>query len=209
MDPARARTYDLDDWIESAPAFSRPLVSEVRRWIQRWEPDLTESIKWNNLCFSGRKLVCALSACKKHAGFSFFRGTELPDPHRLLTGQETNTSILTLRLTSLDDLDRDALRTLLHAAVEFDADPSIPPAPRQRREPLPMPDFFAEALEKQANAAAGFHSLSPTGQREYLVWLSTAKRPETRAARLEQTLAALASGLKWAQRKQANPRALH
>ena len=38
-----------------------------------------EAIKWHMLCFSGRKLVCGLSACKKHLGITFFRGTELRD----------------------------------------------------------------------------------------------------------------------------------
>jgi len=48
----------------------------LREWILTWEPDLNESIKWNMLCFSGRKLVCGMSACQKHLGLAFFRGTD-------------------------------------------------------------------------------------------------------------------------------------
>ena len=180
------------------------MAEQFVEWILNWQPDLTESIKWNNLCFSGRKLVCGLSACKHHLGIFFFRGTELPDPKKLFTkGGENNTNIRSVRVESLEIFDREAFRALLRAAVEVDSDPAIPPAPKVKRKPWPVPSFFKKALaEKRHRAAAeGFRKLSPSCQREYLVWLSTAKQPETRAKRLKQTLAALATGRKWAQRK--------
>jgi hypothetical protein len=97
------------------------MANQLREWILGWEPDLTESIKWNMLCFSGRKLVCGLSACQHHLGVTFFRGTELPDPAQLFNeGGENNTNIRSMRLTALDGLNREALRSLLRAAVELE-----------------------------------------------------------------------------------------
>jgi hypothetical protein len=203
MDVSRAKTTDPDEWLEAAPDFSRPIVAELREAIFRTAPDLAESIKWNMLCFTGRKLVCGLSACKRHVGIAFFRGTELPDPARLFSGGEGNTNIRSIRLTSSSELNRKAFAALLLAAVELDLRPDVLPAPKVKREPWPVPDFFAAALEKNLAAAAGFRALSPSCQREYLVWVSTAKRPETRDARLQQTLAALATGRKWADRRAA------
>lgn len=187
-----------------APDFSRPLTLRVREWIQHCEPDLEEAIKWNTLTFSGRKLVCGLSACKKHLGIVFFRGTELNDPARLFDPVgEGNTNIRSIRITTLEHLDRRAFETLLHEAVELDDRRDVLPAPKVKREPWPVPDFFSAALAQKKNrkAAEGFAKLSPSCQREYLVWLTTAKRQETRAARLTQTLAALAHGRKWIERK--------
>lgn len=66
MDCSRARTRDPAEWIRLCPSFSRPLAEQFQEWILTWEPDLTESIKWNMLCFSGRKLVCGVSACQRH-----------------------------------------------------------------------------------------------------------------------------------------------
>lgn len=204
MDCSRARTKDPGDWLQTCPDFSQPLAEQVVEWFLVWEPDLSESIKWNMLCFSGRKLVCGLSACKQHLGITFFRGTELPDPAKLFSpGGEANTNIRSIRVVTLGGPVRDALRNLLHAAVGLDADPTIPPAPKAKRKPWPVPAFFKRALAEKRNRAAaeGFKKLSPSCQREYLVWLSTAKQPETRARRLAQTLAAIRSGRKWAQRK--------
>jgi hypothetical protein len=204
MDCSRARTKDPAEWAETCPEFSSPMANQLREWILTWEPDLTESIKWNMLCFSGRKLVCGISACKYHLGVTFFRGTELPDPARLFNeGGESNTNIRSMRLTTFDGLTRQALRSLLHAAVELDADPTLPPAPKVKRKQWPIPAFFKKALAEKRNRAAAenFRKFAPTYQREYIVWLTMAKQPETRARRLKETLAALAKGRKWAQRK--------
>lgn len=202
MDCSRARTKNPSEWLETCPDFSWPLAEKVHEWILTWEPDLSESIKWNMLCFSSRKLVCGLSACKQHLGVTFFRGTELPDPSKLFTQQENNTNIQSIRITTLEDFNRRAFQDLIHAAVALDAEPSIPPVPKVKRTPWPMPDYFAKALKKDKPANAGFQKLSPSCQREYIVWLATAKRPETQEKRLKETLAALTSGRKWIDRKQ-------
>ena len=205
MDVNRARTNNPIEWLETCPEFSWPLANQLREWILTWEPDLSEAIKWNMLCFSGRKLVVGLSACKQHLGLSFFRGTELPDPAKLfIEGGENNTNIRSLRLTSLDDIARNALRELLHAAVELDSEPALPPLPKKKRKPFPIPDYFAAALKQKNNriAAENFQKLAPSCQREYIVWLTFAKLPETRARRLKETLAALRKNRRWAQRKE-------
>ena len=210
MDCSRARTKDPIEWLETCPDFSWPLANQLREWILTWEPDLTESVKWNMLCFSGRKLVCGMSACKHHLGIAFFRGTELRDPTGLfIAGSEGNTNIRGIRLTTLEGLNRSALQELLRAAVELDAEPSLPPLPKRQREPFPMPDYFTKALRKNRAAAEFFRGLAPTYQREYIVWLTFAKLPGTRARRLADTLKALAKGRKWAQRKSAHRLSRH
>lgn len=203
MDVSRTNTRDPEAWLDLAPEFSQVMARQVRGWIQRWEPDLTESIKWHMLCFSGRKNICSLSACKKHLGITFFRGTELREMTKLFDGGEGNTSIQTIRVTSLDDLDTQAFRRLLHAAVALDADETTKPPPQKKRAEWPMPAALAKALKKNPAAAAGFKSLSISCQREYKVWISTAKQEETIQRRVKETLRALASGKKWAQRRDA------
>jgi len=202
VDVRRSQTKDPIEWLETRPEFSWPMANQLREWILEWEPDLTESIKWNMLCFSGRKLVCGISACQRHLSMAFFRGTELADPAKLFTaGGENNTNIRSVRFTALEEIDRGAFRELLRAAVELDAEPSVPPLPKKKRKPFPVPDYFAKALAKNQRAAQFFASLAPTYQREYIMWLTSAKLPETRARRLKETMAALVAGRKWAQRK--------
>jgi uncharacterized protein YdeI (YjbR/CyaY-like superfamily) len=200
MDSPSRHTRDPETWLDLAPAFSQDMARQIRSWIQRWEPDLSESIKWNMLCFSARKLVCGISACKKHLSIFFWRGTELRELTDLFIGGEHNTSIQSIRITSLSDLNPNALRRLLHEAVALDLDERIKPPPPKKRNEWPMPEALAKALKKNKRASAGFNAMKKTYQREYKVWISTAKKPETIAKRLQITLRALENGKKWMQR---------
>jgi uncharacterized protein YdeI (YjbR/CyaY-like superfamily) len=201
MDVRPSRTNNPDVWLETCPEISRALCETVREWILTWEPDLSESIKWNMLCYSGQKLVCALGGFKKWAGITFFRGAELPDAAVLCDQGAGNASVMTLRFASMETLDRWALKRLLRAAVHLDE--TVPPL-RPVREPRPLPEMpveLARALRNNGAAMRFFESLKPTYQREYLIWVGTAKRAETRQQRLAETVAALTAGRKWAQRK--------
>jgi len=200
MDARASRTKNPDDWMDSCPEVSRPICEQLREWMFRWHPDLKESVKWNMLCYSGRKNVVAIGGFKKHAQIAFMRGTELEDPSGLFTGGENNTNIRCVNLKTLEDINTRALRELLRTAVALDANPHIPPIPPKKREEWPMPEVLAKALKKNKAAAAGYESLKPTYQREWKVHVSTAKQPETIARRLAEAIKALERGRKWAQR---------
>ena len=61
-------------------------------------------------------------------------------------------------------------------------------------EPLPndrVPDELSRALRKNKKAAATFAALAPSHKREYVGFITEAKKPETRARRIEKTVAAL------------------
>jgi uncharacterized protein YdeI (YjbR/CyaY-like superfamily) len=196
----KTRVKNIDDWLAKAPEFSRPICAQLREWIFQWEPDLNESIKWGMASFSGAKLVCVLGAFKKHATIFFPRGTELPDQAALFN-QGAGTRMRAIRITTLEGFNRPALRALLRAAVLLDAEPAALPPPPAKRKPLPMPDFLKKALKENPKSAAGFKTLAPTYQREYINWLRTAKRPETRAQRLAVTHTAVAAGRKYSDRR--------
>jgi uncharacterized protein YdeI (YjbR/CyaY-like superfamily) len=202
MDVRASRTQNPNRWLDTCPAFSRPVCEQLREWMFRWQPDLKESVNTNMLCYTGRKRVVAIAGFKKHAQMVFFRGTELPDPAKLFVGGEDNTNIRNVNVVSLDGVKVKALQQLIHAAVMLDANPDILPTPPRKREEWPMPEALDAALQKNKKAAAGYESLKPTYQREWKVYLSMTKRPETLEKRLAETIHALERGRKWAQRKE-------
>ena len=51
-----------------------------------------------------------------------------------------------------------------------------------------VPEALAEALAQDAEASEAFDALSYTHRKEYAVWIAEAKRPETRARRVAETL---------------------
>ncbi|MBE2186808.1 MAG: DUF1905 domain-containing protein [Rhodothermales bacterium] len=58
------------------------------------------------------------------------------------------------------------------------------------------PSDFAEALAHAPDAAAVFDRLAYTHRREYVQWIEDAKKPETRARRIEQAVTRLVAGQK-------------
>jgi hypothetical protein len=61
---------------------------------------------------------------------------------------------------------------------------------------IAVPDDLAAVLKKNAKARAFFESLSLSNQRGYVDWIEQAKKPETRATRVEKTVELLSEGKK-------------
>jgi uncharacterized protein YdeI (YjbR/CyaY-like superfamily) len=59
-------------------------------------------------------------------------------------------------------------------------------------ESLKMPADFKTALEANRDARANYDALTASGKKRYLLWINNAKRPDTRARRVEDALAKLA-----------------
>ena len=67
-------------------------------------------------------------------------------------------------------------------------------APRPR---IPrLPGYIAKALKANSSAWKFFRKLAPTYRRDFVVWIHTAKRPETRARRIRESISLLAAGKK-------------
>ncbi len=61
---------------------------------------------------------------------------------------------------------------------------------------LEMTEAFAQALNNNPEAEEFFKSLAPTYQKQYLLWIATAKRPETRQKRIDESVKLLLEGKK-------------
>ena len=61
-------------------------------------------------------------------------------------------------------------------------------APRE----TPLPEDLAAALDEDARAF--FDGLAPSHRKEWVRWVEEAKKPETRATRIERTAEALKAG---------------
>jgi uncharacterized protein YdeI (YjbR/CyaY-like superfamily) len=89
---------------------------------------------------------------------------------------------------------------------ELDASVLLAPAGREAaptanayapRPKVPLlPAYVAAAFRSNAKAWKTFQALPPRERRNYVVWIHTAKRPETRERRIRESIARLAAGEK-------------
>jgi uncharacterized protein YdeI (YjbR/CyaY-like superfamily) len=101
------------------------------------------------------------------------------------------------KITSLDDLPDDAtlVRYIKHTMTLLETGvPSRAPAPAKPKPAPKMPADLAAALKKNKTAAKTFENFSPSHRKEYIAWITEAKRDETREKRLATTLEWLAQG---------------
>jgi uncharacterized protein YdeI (YjbR/CyaY-like superfamily) len=67
---------------------------------------------------------------------------------------------------------------------------------RSRFQKVTLPDDFAKALKKNKQQHIFFNALSFTNKKEYLEWIVTAKREETRTERIKGSLEKMEKGWK-------------
>lgn len=63
-----------------------------------------------------------------------------------------------------------------------------------------VPSELQAALKKSGRARAFFDELSYTHKKDFVTWITDAKREETRRRRLDETLRLLEAGVKWKDR---------
>ena len=187
----------IDAHIAKAAEFAKPILRHLRKLVHEACPEAEETLKWSSPTFVYRgKILCGMAAFKGHCTFGFWHvGMEAelgPD------GDKANTAMGSLgRITSLDDLpsDRAMLRYIRKAVALNDSDaPARPRLSKRPAAPLAVPGDLAAALKKNKAAAATFEKFSPSARKEYIEWITEAKRDETRQQRLATTLEWLAEG---------------
>ncbi|TAK15034.1 MAG: hypothetical protein EPO38_04380 [Rhizorhabdus sp.] len=190
----------IDVYIERAAPFAQPILTHLRALLARTCPDGEETLKWGmpNILYRG-KILCNMAAFKAHATFGFWHnravtGVDTPEAQADAMGQFG-------RLTSLSDLPDDTtLATMVARAIALIDDGAKAPRPlKHPKPPAELPADLAAALTSSPGAAATFDSFPPGQRREYIEWITGAKREETRVKRLTTAIAQLEDGkrLNW------------
>ncbi|MEO7503952.1 MAG: YdeI/OmpD-associated family protein [Sphingomicrobium sp.] len=182
----------VDAYVAKAQPFAQPILSHVRNRVHAIVPDVEEAIKWGMPAYTrGGAILLITAAFKAHAALNFWRGGEIGD------GSAKAGAMGQLgKIASLDDLPAD----LDHLIVEAARLAALAPAPRKPKaapkasaDPHPA---FAEALAANPGAQAHFDAFAPSHRREYIDWINSAKRDETRAKRIASALDWIGQGRK-------------
>jgi uncharacterized protein YdeI (YjbR/CyaY-like superfamily) len=180
-----SRDPRIDAYIARQAEFARPILEHLRAAVHAAYPDVEEAVKWGMPAFLHQgKLLCTMAAFKAHATFGFWKGALVAATE----GLEKRAMGQFGRLTSLADLpDEATIKALVGKAVALAEQGAKVVRPKKHpKAELAMPDDLQAALEAKAGAAAHFAAFSPSAQREYLEWVTEARRPETRAKRVAE-----------------------
>ena len=187
------RDKRVDAYIAKSQDFAKPILEELRARVHEHVPGVEEDIKWGFPAFMYKgRIFFGMSAFKAHCGAGFWhplmRTVENKSPEGI--GEFG-------KITAVAELPtRAAFAKLLKKAKQLSDDgvegPKRAPPPKDRK--VVVPDDLAALLKKNAKARATFDGFSYSRRKEYVDWITGAKREETRAKRLATAITQLAEG---------------
>jgi hypothetical protein len=68
----------VDDYIEGAPDYAKPILTRVRDAIHAGCPEVEETIRWRAPSFDHHGILCNIAAFKAYAGVMFWKGALIP-----------------------------------------------------------------------------------------------------------------------------------
>jgi len=178
----------IDEKIARAAPFARPILEHLRALVHKAVPDAGEAIKWGmpHFLYMGKN-IAAMASFKAHCSFSIHGESHEAEGMGTLG-----------KIASHADLPSDAvLAARLEAAMgridrgEKEAWRQAPPKPKPE---INVPQDFSAALAGNPAAARYWDGLAPSHRYEYLEWITSAKRDETRVKRVGQAIEWLAEG---------------
>ena len=182
----------IDAYIDRQAEFAKPILTHLRAIVHEACPDCEETLKWSMPSFVyKRKILAGFAAFKAHASFGFWSGSQVVD-----TSDKGATAMGQFgRLTSVGDLpDRKTLIALTKKAMKLIDDGVRPVRSKHEKPPFTVPQDMRAAIDANAAAKACFDTFPPSARRDYVEWITEAKRDETRAKRLAQAVEWLAEG---------------
>ena len=180
----------VDVYIKRAKPFARPILKHLRKIVHTGCPDAEETIRWNSPFFDQKGVICFMAAFKEHCVFGFWKGSVIfGDKHKGAMGHFG-------RITSIEDLpNAETLIGYVRKAAELNEAGVKKSRPRSRaKQKITVPSDFKAALKKNAKARKTFENFSYSHKKEYVDWITDAKRDETRKRRLETAIKWLAQG---------------
>ena len=185
----------IDAYIAKAADFAQPILTHLRELVHAGCPDVQETMKWSMPHFDYKGMFCGMAAFKEHCSFGFWKGQLIMGrSQRSVDGEGMGHFG---KIASLADLPGDnvLLGYIKKAVALNDAGVKKPKPPGSKvKQKLVVPDYFTAALKKNKKALATFEGFSYSHKKEYVEWITEAKRDETRTQRVTTALQWLAQG---------------
>lgn len=186
-----SRDPRVDAYISKAAPFAQPILGHVRTVVHAACPEVEETIKWSFPHFDYKGILCSMAAFKGHCTIAFW------NPIQVVGDAAKDGAMGEFgRITSMEELPPDeVLAGYVRKAVALkDAGVKVSRARRDTKREAEVPGDLARALAGAPEAAATFEGFSPSHRREYVEWITEAKRDATRQRRIARAIEWLAEG---------------
>lgn len=175
---------EISTYIDSLHPFAKAICKKLRSIILKADASIKEEWKWGPH-YSSNGMVCGYGGFQKHVKLTFFNGSGMKDPKQLFNHCVDNEFSRSIKYTDISEVDEKLLTEYVKESVALN---------RQgyKREvkdkTVTVPADLQEALSKNKTAAKFFNDLSYGYKKEYVEWVTMAKREETRKDRITKVV---------------------
>ncbi len=195
----------IDAYIEKAADFAKPMLERTRKAFHKACPQVVETMKWSRPFFEHEGPLGFMAAFTKHASFGLWRAKDLPDPESMF--EHTDNTLM--GFNKVGDIKAFPTQAVLVAyvkrAVKLNESRAAEKTSAKgtkkksaRKKPVraapKTPADLAAALKKNKKAKATFDAFPPSAKRDYVEWITGAKREATRDKRLATAIEWMAEG---------------
>ena len=188
----------VDAYIARQPDFARPILEKIRKAVHKGCPDVEEAIKWGVPHFMFNGILGGMAAFKNHVSFGFWRSKELDDPAGLFeSGTGKKASMCNAHFHTAKEVpNQKILVDYVKRAAKLNETGKPKKKAAKKKISTKLPSDLSDRLKKNKKAKTFFDSLAPSHKRDYIEWITEAKRDATRQKRLETTIEWLGEGKK-------------
>lgn len=174
----------IDKGISELEPFAQVICKHLRKLILSADPELIEDWKWGpNYYLNG--MVCGYWGFKKHVSFVFFQGSILKDKKKILLENPGNVHNRHIKFTNVSQINDALILEYLFEAI--DNNRKGLKIVETKDKTIDVPDDVTEQFKK-AKVLTYFESLAFSHRKEYIQWIESAKKEETRTKRIQQTI---------------------
>lgn len=158
--------------------------------------ELVETKKWGMPVFTWNgKNVVGYAGMKNHFGLWFYNGVFLSDPYGvLINAQEGKTKAMRQwRFKSLEEMEESKILEYLKEAIQNEKEGKSWKI--EKSSMLKIPELFKEKLQADSKLKESFEGLTPYKQKEFIEYISEAKRDTTKMIRLEKIIPLILEGI--------------
>ena len=164
----------------------KELLKELRKIVGNHP--FEETLKWGMPTYVyDHKNLIGIGAFKNHVAMWFFQGALLKDKENLLhNAQEGKTKAMRqIHFKEISDINEPVISRYLQETIENQRNGlTVQIAKTVKKGPLPVE--LSNLLKEDPSIADSFFRLTPGRQQEYAVYISSAKRAQTKSDRLKK-----------------------
>lgn len=180
----------IEDYIELAPENQKVILQKIRKLLLNSKFNLVEDWKWGpNYSFNG--MICGYAYFKNHIKINFFNGAYLSDKHRLFNYGLDNEHNRGINIQLNGTLNWKQLESYILESCSYNLKHNtknqsiIRPTKKIEFE---IPVIISEFLNDHPTELSYLKSLANSHQKEYVSWITDAKKEETQLRRLHKML---------------------